>query len=94
MDGSDRQAALQALLTPEELDLLARADSLSARERAVFVLLGRGHRPKSIAFELAVSPTTVETHVARVRAKLGGEHPVEFADLVFLARLWVRAHGV
>ena len=94
MDGSDAQAALEALLTPEELDLLARAELLPNRERAVFVLLGQGHRPKSIAYELAISATTVETHIGRVRAKLGGEQPLELADLVFLARLWVRAHGV
>lgn len=91
MHRPDRTAALQALLTPDELATLANAERLSNQERAVFVLLGQGHGTKSAAFELSLSVTTVETHIARVRIKLSGEQPLVFADLVFLARLWVRA---
>ena len=92
MDPPDRTAALRALLTPDELARLANAGRLSNQERAVFVLLGQGHATKSVAFELAVSIKTVETHIARLRGKLGGGAPVALTDLVFLARMWVRAN--
>lgn len=91
MNAPDREAALRALLTEEEIAILARAERLSRQERAVFVLLGEGYRAKAIAFDLALSAKTVETHIARLRAKLGGDHPLPLADLMFLARMWVRA---
>lgn len=88
-------AALAPLTTDRERTMLAALDSLSTQERAVFVLLGHGQRAKAIGYELAISSKTVETHIARVRAKLvppDGGGP-DLADLVFLARLWVRATG-
>ena len=94
MDATEqhRHAALRALLTPAELELLARAERLSNQERAVFVLLGRGVAVKAVAYELALSGKTVETHVARIRQKLRlGAAPLPLPDLLFLARLWVRA---
>ena len=82
------------MLTPEELATLANAERLSLQERAVFVLLGQGHKSKAVAFELALSTKTVETHIARLRAKLGGGRPIPLTDLMFLARMWVRAGGL
>ncbi len=71
--------------------MLANAERLSNQERAVFVLLGQGMKPKAIGYELAVSVKTVDTHIARIRAKLCSAKPVPLADLLFLARMWVRA---
>lgn len=86
-------AALAPLTTPRERAMLEALDMLSNQERAVFVLLGHGQRTKAVAYELAISVKTAETHVARIRAKLAlGEEPApDLQDLVFLARLWVRA---
>ena len=85
-------AALGALVDARETRMLRTLDTLSPQERAVFVLLGHGMRTKQVAHELAISAKTVETHLARLRAKLAGdEPPPDMTDLGFLARLWVRA---
>lgn len=88
-------AALAPLIDDGERAILARLPLLSNQERAVWALMGRGMRPKAIAWELAISPKTAETHLARLRAKLAGGDPSELdpGDLAFLARLWVRASG-
>jgi DNA-binding NarL/FixJ family response regulator len=88
---STRSSALRALLTDGELEMLANAELLSNQERAIFVMLGQGLKPKAIAFELAVSVKTIDTHVSRIRGKLCRARPVPLADLLFLARMWVRA---
>jgi DNA-binding NarL/FixJ family response regulator len=58
-------------------ELAARYRNLSARERDVFVRLGRGMNPRAIAEELGISRKTVETHQAHVYHKLDAENPVE-----------------
>jgi two-component system response regulator FixJ len=55
---------------------------LTERERQVFELLVAGKPNKVIAFELDISPRTVEIHRARVMEKCGGR---SLADLVRLA---------
>jgi len=47
-----------------------RYDTLSEREREVFQLVAEGHSNKEIAALLHISPTTVETHRARIMEKL------------------------
>jgi len=47
-----------------------RYDTLSEREREVFQLVAEGHSNKEVAALLHVSPTTVETHRARIMEKL------------------------
>jgi DNA-binding NarL/FixJ family response regulator len=47
-----------------------RFDSLSDREREVFQLIAEGKVNKEIATVLSISPSTVETHRARIMEKL------------------------
>ena len=45
-------------------------DQLTAREQQVLRLIARGYAYKQVAFELGISPKTVETHVSSVLRKL------------------------
>lgn len=47
-----------------------RFETLSEREREIFQLIAEGHSNKAIADLLSISPTTVETHRARILQKL------------------------
>jgi len=47
-----------------------RYESLSEREREIFQLIAEGHSNKEVAELLSISPTTVETHRARILQKL------------------------
>ncbi|MGW1065621.1 response regulator [Streptomyces aureus] len=49
----------------------APAESLSAREREVLVLVAKGTSNREIARELFISEATVKTHLTHVYAKLG-----------------------
>ena len=91
VDTNARAQALRALLTEGELELLAHAERLSNQELAVFVMLGQGLKPKAISYALAVTASTVDTHIVRIRGKLSPERPLPLADLLFLSRMWVRA---
>jgi DNA-binding NarL/FixJ family response regulator len=55
----------------EELAGSAPLDQLTAREREVLVLIGRGLANKLIARELGIAEKTVKAHVSSVLAKLG-----------------------
>lgn len=63
-------ARFSALPAPRQ-ELRAQVEELTAREREVLMLLGRGRSNSEIAGELVVSEGTVKTHVARVLMKLG-----------------------
>ncbi len=54
-----------------EKGITDRYDTLSEREREVFQLVAEGRTNKEIADLLFISPSTVETHRARVMEKLG-----------------------
>lgn len=84
-------AAVAPLVTPAERAMLERLHALSNQERATFVLIGHGLKTKQVAHELAISVKTAETHLARLRAKLGGANAADLTDVQFVARLWVRA---
>lgn len=49
----------------------ARIDSLTPREREVFLLLSRGLQNREVAIELSISARTVEVYKARMMEKLG-----------------------
>ncbi|HEX4252599.1 MAG TPA: LuxR C-terminal-related transcriptional regulator [Pseudonocardia sp.] len=60
----------------------AGLDTLTAREREVALLLGDGMSNREIAAKLVIGQRTVETHVARVLAKLGARRRSEVGTLV------------
>jgi FixJ family two-component response regulator len=54
-----------------ETDLLQKLDSLSPREREVFIRVADGQANKFVAIELGISERTVEIHRAQVMRKMG-----------------------
>jgi DNA-binding NarL/FixJ family response regulator len=57
-------------VNPASTDAVDRYQALSAREREVFQLIAEGRVNKEIASVLSISLSTVETHRARMMAKL------------------------
>jgi two-component system invasion response regulator UvrY len=75
----------QALATaPLEGDA-SPADTLSEREFAVFLQLARGMTVAQIADNLKVSPSTVGTHLYKVKQKLGAGNQ---SELTLIALRW------
>lgn len=66
----ERDARERAARTEREL-AAARFRTLSAREREVLEHVLRGHHSKEIAYQLAISPRTVDVHRANINHKLG-----------------------
>jgi DNA-binding NarL/FixJ family response regulator len=60
-----------------ERGITDRYETLSEREREVFQLIAEGHANKEIAEILHLSPSTVETHRARIMEKLDVHSAVE-----------------
>lgn len=73
---------------PDELS--SPAASLSDRELEVFSLLGRARTTRQIAEELCLSVKTIETHLSRIKVKLGAE---SFNELIVSAALWVNSES-
>lgn len=63
---------------------MARIESLTPREREVFVLLSRGLQNREIALELSISARTVEVYKARMMEKLGCSTIAEIVKLSFV----------
>lgn len=63
-------------------DILARADTLTPREREVMALVVQGLPNKAVAVELSISARTVEIHRGRVMEKMGA---ASLSDLVRMA---------
>jgi len=66
---------------------LAKLELLSPREREVLEGLLAGLPNKTIAYDLAISPRTVETHRARVMDKMGARSLSELIRLALAAGL-------
>ena len=72
-------------MKPYRLDLKAIAQSL--RERAVLEGLVRGYPNKTIAYDLDISPRTVEIHRANLMSKLKVSSFSEALRIAFAAGL-------
>jgi two-component system response regulator FixJ len=90
------EAAVRRLAEPPPSDpaaseAAARLALLTPREREVLEGLLAGLPNKSIAYDLAISPRTVEVHRARVMQKLQGRSLSEIVRLALAAGLSPRA---
>ena len=83
-----RSGLAQAPAGEEDAEAAERLASLSARERQVLDGLVAGHANKVIAFDLGISPRTVEVYRANVMAKM---HARSLSELVRLALAAERA---
>lgn len=86
------EAALSRLESVEERDpvaeaALAKLELLSPREREVLEGLLAGLPNKTIAYDLAISPRTVEIHRARVMDKMGARSLSELIRCALAAGL-------
>lgn len=70
-----------------EHEAQVRIAVLTARERDVLRGLVRGHPNKTIAYDLGISPRTVEVHRANVMSKLGVRSLSEALRIAFAAGL-------
>jgi two-component system, LuxR family, response regulator FixJ len=70
-----------------EHDAQVRIAGLTPRERDVLRGLVRGHPNKTIAYDLGISPRTVEVHRANVMSKLGVRSLSEALRIAFAAGL-------
>jgi two-component system response regulator FixJ len=68
----------------ERTEIDARLVSLSSRERDVLKGLVAGHANKQIAFDLGISPRTIEIYRANLMTKM---HATSLSDLVRMALL-------
>lgn len=71
-------------------DIAVAVDRLSAREREVLKLIGKGKSTRDLAKSLSLSVKTVETHQAHIRDKLGLKAGAEVASF---AKEWIIAQG-
>lgn len=71
----------------ETADIRVRAQSLSVREREVLSGLLQGHPNKTIAYDLGLSPRTVEVHRANLMMKMGAKSLSDLVRMAMQARL-------
>jgi two-component system, LuxR family, response regulator FixJ len=82
--------ALPNQLDPAASDAKAKLGQLSSREREVLAGLLTGLPNKSIAFDLEISPRTVEIYRARVMGKMGARSLSELIRLALAAGMQPR----
>lgn len=70
-----------------DLDVLARLDALTPRERDVVVAIAHGADNEEIGRTMFVSPFTVKTHANRAMAKLGARDRAQLVSLAYRAGL-------
>ncbi|MGH6894172.1 MAG: response regulator transcription factor [Dongiaceae bacterium] len=78
-------AAARRPIAVERQAARAKIDRLTSREQEVFHRLAAGKPNKIIAFELGISPRTVEVHRARVMEKLDARSLSEIVRLALAA---------
>ncbi len=71
----------------------AKMQTLTARETEVMQLVVDGKANKEIAFDLGLSPRTVEIHRARVMSKMGAGSLAELVRLALTSRGAVNSHS-
>lgn len=71
----------------EVIDACQRIERLTRREQQVLRGLTKGHANKVIAYDLDLSPRTVELYRANAMRKLGVRNLSEMLHLAFLAEL-------
>jgi two-component system, LuxR family, response regulator FixJ len=76
-----------------EQEAVKRLEALTPRERDVLKGLARGHPNKTIAYDLGISPRTVEIHRANLMSKLGVASLSEVLRLAFAAGLGENGGG-
>ncbi|MBO9713254.1 response regulator [Sphingomonas sp.] len=70
-----------------EREAKVRIEELSQREQEVLGGLARGHPNKTIAYDLGISPRTIEVHRANLMSKLGVRSLSEALRIAFAAGL-------
>ncbi len=78
----------------EEMDAAERVAGLSPRERQVLDALVAGRSNKQIAYDLGISPRTVEVHRARMLERLGTRSLAEAIRLAVMAALVPAPRGL
>ena len=73
--------------TKSEHEAKVRIAALTRREQDVLRELVRGHQNKTIAYDLGISPRTVEVHRANVMSKLDVRSLSDALRIAFAARL-------
>ncbi|WP_353829170.1 response regulator [Agromyces sp. SYSU T0242] len=69
------------------VELAARFDALTARERDVVAAIARGRSNDEIAAEMFVSPYTVKTHASRAMLKVGARDRAQLVSFALLSGL-------
>jgi two-component system response regulator FixJ len=86
-----KRAAAQLFNTPDHLDdvstIRARLEELTDRERQVLSGVVAGLANKTIAYDLNISPRTVEVHRANVMAKMKAKSLPELVRMALAAKL-------
>ena len=70
-----------------------RVAALTPRERDVLSHLVEGNPNKIIAYQLSISPRTVENHRARLMVKMQADSVAELVRMALAAGLSVKADG-
>jgi two-component system response regulator FixJ len=78
---------------PQVADVSVRVASLTPREREVLELIAEGRQNKQIAFDLGISPRTVEIHRARVMEKMAATSLSHLLRMLIASRSPSRPHS-
>jgi DNA-binding NarL/FixJ family response regulator len=78
---------LQKLSQPAPAEARSPVEQLGDRELQIFRLLGKGRRTVEIAHELGIGVKTAETHLRRIRQKLGFRN---YNEMTCQAAIWIQ----